>query len=149
MILELENTESEVAKTIKEVFQLSYAVEAELLGAKDFPPLKRSLEGYTNSTNQFFGFYIQDEIAGITEIKKDPSQIHIQSLVVHPDFFRRGVGQGLMNFVLSHFESSRFMVETGVDNLPAIALYEKVGFREVKRWDTSYGIRKIRLMFDV
>ena len=37
------------------------------------------------------------------------------------------------------------MVETGVENEPAILLYKKFGFKEVKQWDTDHGIRKIRL----
>lgn len=36
------------------------------------------------------------------------------------------------------------MVETGVENEPASLLYKKMNFREVKQWDTPFGIRKIR-----
>ena len=35
------------------------------------------------------------------------------------------------------------MVETGVDNEPVIKLYKKLGFKEVKQWDTDFGIRKV------
>jgi hypothetical protein len=40
MIERLQNNDLEVAEKIRSVFQLSYKVEAELLNAKDFPPLK-------------------------------------------------------------------------------------------------------------
>lgn len=148
MIQELEHTNKAAAIEIEKVFKLSYAVEAELLGAKEFPPLKRKLEEFIDCSNQFFGYKIDDRIAGITEIKTNPNEVHIQSLVVHPDFFRRGLGESLMRFVLANYETTKFMVETGVDNLPAIALYKKVGFKEVHQWDTKYGIRKIRLITD-
>lgn len=56
-----------------------------------------------------------------------------------------GIGRRLMRFVLESFEHGIFTVETGVDNIPAIQLYEKMGFREIKQYDTNFGIRKIRL----
>ena len=43
MIQKLDNNDLEVAETIRNIFQLSYAVEAELLQAIDFPPLHRPL----------------------------------------------------------------------------------------------------------
>ena len=46
--------------------------------------------------------------------------------------------------VLNFYNSNIFMVETGVENEPASLLYKKMGFKEVKQWDTIYGIRKIR-----
>ena len=52
MIKQLQHTNINTAKTMKAVFQVSYKVEAELLGATDFPPLKRPLEGYTPVTDR-------------------------------------------------------------------------------------------------
>ncbi len=43
MIERLQNSELEISNQIHSVFQLSYAVEAKLLDATDFPPLKRPL----------------------------------------------------------------------------------------------------------
>lgn len=37
-----------------------------------------------------------------------------------------------------------FTVETGIDNQPAIKLYESFGFQELEQWDTNHGIRKVR-----
>jgi ribosomal protein S18 acetylase RimI-like enzyme len=78
------------------------------------------------------------------EIDQTADAIHIQSLVVHPRFFRQGIGMQLMEFVLKEFENEMFTVETGVDNGPATALYLKLGFFEVRQWDTDHGVRKIR-----
>ena len=144
MIKLLNNKEPEVSKKIRVVFQASYAVEAKLLNAKDFPPLKRSLESYIKSDHDFYGFEFKKELAGVIEINSNKEVTHIQSLVVHPNFFRRGIARELMEFVLNHYTSKTFMVETGVDNDPASLLYKKMAFKEVKQWDTSFGIRKIR-----
>jgi ribosomal protein S18 acetylase RimI-like enzyme len=50
----------------------------------------------------------------------------------------------LIAFVFNEFDSNLFVVETGLENEPAIELYKKFGFEEVKQWDTDHGIRKIR-----
>jgi ribosomal protein S18 acetylase RimI-like enzyme len=144
MIKKLHNHKLETSTQIHTVFQLSYKVEAELLGAKEFPPLKRTTESYLDSHNDFYGYFENDELAGIIEIELTDQHIDINSLVVVPKFFRRGIGRKLLEFVINTYESSHFMVETGVENTPATALYKKMGFREIKQWDTDFGVRKIR-----
>lgn len=144
MIDKLKNKDIDISKKIRSVFQVSYAVEAKLLNATDFPPLKRSLESYLQSDNDFFGYIKNQELAGIVEIKHENKFIHIQSLVVNPKFFRQGIAKELMEFVLNLFDSKLFMVETGVENRPAIELYKKFDFIETNQWDTNHGIRKIR-----
>ncbi len=97
-----------------------------------------------NSQNQFLGYFKDAELAGVVEIDRNDLEIHIQSLVVHPDFFRQGIGRQLMDHVLKTFDTKRFTVETGVDNGPACALYLKLGFEEVEQYDTDHGVRKVR-----
>lgn len=144
MIKQLQNKEIETSNKIRSVFQLSYAVEAKLLNAIDFPPLKRSLESYLNSDNTFFGFFKTQELAGVIEIDQNHNTTHIQSLVVNPKFFKQGIASKLIEFVFNRFDSELFTVETGVKNGPATKLYKKFDFKEVNQWNTDHGIRKIR-----
>lgn len=144
MIQKLQNKDIDTSTKIRSVFQASYAVEAKLLNASDFPPLKRSLEGFLNSDNEFFGYLQNQELAGVIEINHNDHFTHIQSLVVHPKFFRQGIARKLMEFVLKSINSKLFIVETGVDNRPATELYRKFDFKEVKQWDTDHGIRKVK-----
>lgn len=145
MIKRLHHTEPETAKSIQSVFQASYAVEAKLLKAIDFPPLKRQLESYINSYTVFFGYLKNQELAGIIEIDHDHSRTYINSLVVNPEFFRQGIARSLMKYVIHTCDSNLFVVETGLDNAPASTLYKTFGFKEVKQWDTDHGIKKIKL----
>ena len=145
MIEELQNNDVEVAKEIRTVFQVSYNVEADLLGAIDFPPLKRPLENFVNSSTQFFGYLKIGELAGIIEIEHTDGFTSINSLVVNPRFFRQGIARKLMEFVFDTFDSDLFIVETGLKNEPAKELYKKLGFKEVEQWDTDHGVRKIKL----
>ncbi len=149
MIQRLENKDMDIAKKIRSVFLVSYAVEAKLLNATDFPPLKRPLESYLNCGNDFFGYTINQELVGVVEIKHETSFTHIQSLVVNPKFFRKGIAKELMEFVLKSFDDKLIVVETGVENGPATELYKKFDFKEVNQWLTNHGIRKIRFELDL
>ena len=144
MIIKINNKETKTAEEIRAIFQVSYAVEAKILKAVDFPPLKRTVSQFVNSNSEFYAFSIIKNIAGIIEIDSHDDLTHIQSLVVDPKYFRKGIGRKLVQFTLDTCRSKLFTVETGIDNNPAIKLYESFGFQELKQWDTNHGIRKIR-----
>ena len=144
MIEKLKNSDLEIAKKMQLIFQASYKVEAILLNATNFPPLKRTLENYTESNTEFYGYSIKEVLAAVVEIDTNNNYILIRSLVVHPDFFRQGIAGKLLTFVFETFKSNLFVVETGLENGPATELYEKFGFVEVHQWDTNHGIRKIK-----
>lgn len=144
MIKKLKNSDIKVSREIHSVFQLAYAVEAEILEVNDFPPLKRPLESYLESRNDFYGYFFEkNELAGVIEIEITDKHIDINSLVVKPKFFRCGIGKKLLEFIFTKFDSNLVIVETGVQNKPAIELYRKHGFKEVSQWNTDFGIRKI------
>ena len=144
MIQKLDHTNLAIATKMRVVFQESYAVEAKLLIAVNFPPLQRPLEGYTKSKTTFFGYHIKEIIVGIIEVSTIEKATHINSLVVSPHYFRQGIGRQLMKYVLQDFSSKVFTVETGLKNIPASKLYTSFHFKEVKQWDTDHGVRKIR-----
>lgn len=146
MIQTLDHKDQQVAQSIRSVFQASYAIEAKLLNATDFPPLKRALEEYLESRNTFYGYYLAEDLAGVVEVKVEESNTHIQSLVVHPRFFRQGIGSALVQFVLENYNTKTFTVETGLANEPAKDLYYGFNFRKVKEYDTEFGIRKIAFL---
>lgn len=144
MIKKLDHQNDLMAQKIRKVFQVSYAVEAEILKADDFPPLKRPLEGFTGSSNEFYGFFEENELAGVMEIDQKKDSVHIQSLVVQPEFFRKGIGRALVNFAFDKYVTHLFTVETGAANGPATNLYLRTGFSKIKEFDTDHGIRKVR-----
>ena len=147
MIEKLIHSEKEIATKIREVFLASYAIEAKLLNAVDFPPLQKPLEYYIESDNAFYGFLKNNELAGVIQIHHSKNATFIDSLVVSPKYFKQGIASQLLNYVFKTFNSKQFFVETGLQNKPAIQLYLKFGFTEIKQWDTDHGIRKIRFEY--
>ena len=144
MVKRLDHHNDEIATIIQLAFRDSYEVEAALLGAIDFPPLKRTLQNFVTSTNEFFGIWEENVLTAAIELKIEIEYIHIQSLIVHPSFFRKGLASKVLQFVIDRYETKMFVVETGADNEPAKRLYEKIGFQEVLQWDTDHGIRKAK-----
>ena len=144
MIVKINNKENKIAEEIRAIFQASYAVEAEMLKAVDFPPLQRTVSQFLKSDSKFYAYYLTKNIAGIIEIENNEDLTHIQSLVVYPKYFRNGIGSKLVQFILDNYKSKIFTVETGIDNHPAIKLYKSFGFQEQAQWDTNHGVRKVR-----
>ncbi len=148
----LKHTDKRVAQSIYNVFQRSYQIEAALIGVSDFPPLKRTADDISSAENQFYGLLVNDFLAGVAEValelKQQQKTFHICSLVVDPSYFRQGIGSQLIEFLFQNFDCHDATVETAVVNLPAIELYKKHGFVEIKQWVPSHGIPKVRMRVD-
>ncbi len=145
-IKKLDKKNKEVSKEIHAIFQASYRVEAEILNVEvaNFPPLRRKLSEFINSDTEFYGVIVESKIVAVVEISFYHNVTDIDSLVVHPEHFRKGYGKQLMKFALETFQSEIFTVETGLENIPATTLYKQLGFQEQEQWDTEFGVRKIK-----
>lgn len=134
-----------VADEMHRVFQRSYRKEAELVGVEDFPPLRRTSQDLQDSTTEFYGCRIDGELAAVVEVEGKGRELDICSMVVDPAFFRRGLASRLLKHLLALPLWETAVVETAVANAPAIALYEKLGFVEERRWQIEQGIQKLSL----
>jgi len=148
MITKLDNLNEGVASQIFTIFQSSYKIEAQLIGVDDFPPLLRSATDIENSKTIFYGFFDNNNLAAVIEVTIENMQLDIHSLTVSPLFFRKGIADKLIDYVLNAFDFTSAIVETAVVNLPAINLYKKHGFIECKRWTPSHGIEKLALIIE-
>ena len=65
----------------------------------------------------------------------------VMNVAVHPDFRRRGIAEALVNSLveeLKAIDSHSLTLEVRASNVPAISLYEKLGFSEVGRRKNYY-----------
>ncbi|MCJ7513290.1 MAG: GNAT family N-acetyltransferase [Anaerolineales bacterium] len=73
------------------------------------------------------------EILGYQITSLSPTSAHLSRLAVAPDRARQGLGAALTldsMDVLSQMGASRWTVNTQASNLPALGLYQRLGFRE-------------------
>ena len=135
------------AEEIRALLVAAYRIEAELLAAADFPPLRRAAEQIAASEALFLGSRLDGRLAAVAEIELDgEDHAHVASFAVLPELFRRGLGRGLLEAVLARCAGRRTTVSTGARNAPAIALYQALGFAVCRRWATpAEGIAMVTL----
>lgn len=140
----LNNHKKNIAQKLYKIWQESYIIEKEIIGAKIFPPLDRTISDFIKSKNNFYSYIEKNNLLGVIEIDCKADYIHIQSLVVSPNHFRKGIASKLIDKVFTLHKSLLYTVETGNDNDPAKKLYESKGFRKVKVCMTEFGVKKIK-----
>ena len=134
---------------IDHVLKSAYAIEAELLGVKNFPPLNRKKNDILACGNSFFGSVSGSELCGVVELEAPESaseEATIASLAVSPAQFRRGIGGDLVRSVLEG-DGRCFRVTTGKLNRPAIELYTAQGFELSGYFTTPDGVEMVALLF--
>ena len=124
------------AQQLHAVQMVAYAQEAKLLGAIYFPPLERTVDDVQATDEVFMAAFMNQELVGAASVWPDPEEmgIDIASLVVDPRVQRQGIGKALMASVLATHGSGKVTVQTGAKNLPALSLYARAGFVELRRW---------------
>jgi len=124
------------ARPLHAVQMHAYAQEAALLGAVYFPPLERTVDDLRASDEAFLAAFSGDTLVGAISLLPDDEGmgVTVASLVVSPPCQRRGIGRGLLRAVLDTHGHARLTVQTGVRNVPALALYREAGFVELRRW---------------
>ncbi|WP_426448137.1 GNAT family N-acetyltransferase [Paenibacillus sp. S-38] len=131
MIVRLDLTDPTTARSLLQVQTPSYLVEAELIGFHGIPALKDTVESLAQSGETFYGSFTGSELAGAAAYELDGDTMEITRLVVHPKFFRRGIGGSLIRFLLGlDLGVKGYRVSTGAKNGPAKQLYTNYGFTE-------------------
>ncbi|ASS69128.1 GNAT family N-acetyltransferase [Paenibacillus sp. RUD330] len=124
----------------------AYREEARLIGFDGIPQIGETHEALLASPADFYGCRLDGRLAGAVAVEREPSGIAtIARLVVHPDFFRRGLGSFLVRFALSLYPDSEYRVSTGTANKPAVLLYLRFGFEENGQLEIVPGVWLTRL----
>jgi ribosomal protein S18 acetylase RimI-like enzyme len=146
MIEALDHRDPAVAREIYALQQASYAVERDLIGVADFPPLRVTAEEIQRETEVFLGYRDDEGLAGAISYERGPDEICIGRMIVHPRAFRRGVASALLEAVeRAAADVETLTVSTAEKNLPAVRLYEKHGFRITARTTLPDGLVLVRL----
>lgn len=141
MIIELDIRDIQIARDVKELQMASYKIEAEIMDFYDIPPLKDTIDDLQGCNEIFYGYNISGSLAGMISYKIIESTLDIHRVAIHPSFFRMGIASKLINFV-EELESNieRIVVCTGKENLPAVSLYLKNGYKKKKDIEIETGI---------
>ena len=138
VITVLNHGDISIAKQILDVQLPAYRVEADIIVFYEIPPLRDTAKTIASSEEHFIGYRVGERLAGfisyeLPEKDGDVESVDICRMVVHPDFFRRGIAKQLLAHLLdSAAAGKRVTVSTGAKNEPAKSLYRSFGFVEKK-----------------
>jgi ribosomal protein S18 acetylase RimI-like enzyme len=133
-----------LARRALDIQRLAYRIEADLIGFEGIPPLHESLEELRASQESFLGYFVDEQLAAFVSYEIANSVLDIGRLVVHPDYFRRGIGQTLIRALDETAGIKRIIVSTGALNLPARKLYENLGFSLIDEISLDEGVKIAR-----
>ncbi len=116
--------------------RLAYQSEAAIYGDFTLRPLTESLADIKDRFHdrRFLKALEDGQIVGSVRAFQEDATCHVERLVVHPDYQRRGIGTALLNMVETCFPAARrFELFTGHKSESNIRLYERVGYRAVRQ----------------
>lgn len=126
MIKKIDFEDSKIVRKLFELQNAAYLIEAQIINFFEIPPLKESLQEFRECGEEFLGYFINNELAGAISYTVENDQLTICRMVVHPDHFRKGIAQKLLETMeLNNPSCTSYKVATGRENTPAKNLYLK------------------------
>lgn len=118
------------AQAVHDLQQISYPVEAKLIGLDKIPPLLDTPESLMACSESFIGCFEEERLIGAISYKlvDNDTTLDIYRMMVHPDRFRLGIASKLLEAVFALPGLRKALVSTGTANTPAVQLYERFGF---------------------
>ncbi|WP_080848908.1 GNAT family N-acetyltransferase [Cytobacillus gottheilii] len=133
MIQKIDITDPEHAKAVLDVQIPSYNIEAYIIGYQDIPPLKDTVESLQRCGEIFFGYYCGKKLCGVISVKLEKNVLDIHRLIVHPQYFKKGIAGELLSFIETYMDNiDTICVSTASNNAPAIQFYTKNGFSKLE-----------------
>lgn len=92
-----------------------------------------------SDTDSVYNYMDGDIVLGYLEIRLVDGVVDIMNLFVSEDNRRKGIATSLMNEMINKEKFNRIMLEVNENNIEAIRLYTKLGFKEISLRDRYYG----------
>jgi SAM-dependent methyltransferase/GNAT superfamily N-acetyltransferase len=133
----LDVTDRDIAEQLLAIQHAAYRIEADLIGFDGIPPLHETLDELMSRPLQWLGIREGGRVVAAIALTGEDRRCDIDRLIVDPLHHRRGLGRRLVETVMRH---EVVTVSTGTKNLPAMALYEALGFQPVNVRDIGPGV---------
>ncbi len=88
-----------------------------------------------------------ETVGDISYEYKDPNHVYISGLAIDPRFHNQGIARQALNLILEELKDIKQIdLVTHPDNLPALHLYQSLGFVIESRVENYYGDGEPRLI---
>mgnify|MGYP002655977369 CR=1 FL=1 len=143
MIIKLNQKNKEQAKQVLRIQLAAYQREANQIGYQELPPLKETVKDIMETDEVFIGFEKEGHLLGIASYEMHEERIVLSRLAVHPHHVHQGIGTELMQSIIEHHQPIE--LTTAEANIPAIQLYEKLGFKRTARLQVENNLILIKM----
>ena len=92
-----------------------------------------------SDTDSIYNYMNGDKVLGYIEIRLVDGVLDIMNLFVNEEERKKGIATSLMNEMFEKEKYSRIMLEVNENNVEAIRLYNKLGFKEISLRNRYYG----------
>ena len=91
------------------------------------------------NTDSVYNYKDENKVLGYLEIRLVDGVIDIMNLFVNEENRKQGIATSLMEEMFKKENYSRIMLEVNENNIEALRLYNKLGFKEISLRDRYYG----------
>jgi ribosomal protein S18 acetylase RimI-like enzyme/GNAT superfamily N-acetyltransferase len=132
----LDLADASVAAELHRVWQAAYAVEAQWLGERDFPPLRLDVNGLRALGHRFLGARLHGQLLGALAVEDTRSDaeraaradVQVAALVVDPVHHGEGIARELIAEFQRTVDADGAFAHTGVANAAARVAFGRMGF---------------------
>ena len=96
--------------------------------------LVNNLSDYQVSFNQFnqvLGFFLNDNLIGFVDYSIIYDRLEINYIFVKEEYRKQKVAYRLLKYIIDNYNYQNITLEVNINNIPAINLYQKLGFKIV------------------
>jgi GNAT superfamily N-acetyltransferase len=135
------------AEIVLALQRLAYHTEAAIYDDFTIPPLTETLNDLKAQfrVRRFLKAVERGQIVGSVRGFLEEATLHVERLIVHPDYRHRGIGTALLIGIETVFPTARrFQLFTGHKSSGNIRLYKRLGYRPFRREPVN---EKVTLVF--
>ncbi len=132
-------------EAVHRIQMAAYRLEADLLGVSTLPPMLESIDDLRRSSETVYIYVEGNTPVGAVFVEIGETFNTISKLIVDPSHLRKGIGKALVSHALNLHSGAKMKVCTGEKNLPAIFLYQNLGFKIERRFEVDGGLMLVCL----
>ena len=124
----------------------AFLSEARLLHDYDIQPLQQTLTELEKEFEECLilkAVNFEDVIVGSVRGREKDGTVYIGKLVVYPECRGQGLGTRLLNAIEDCFPDKRYELFTSDASANNLRLYERNGYRECRKTDTTLGFKLV------
>jgi GNAT superfamily N-acetyltransferase len=146
-IKKLDIQDAFIAGDVWRLQHAAYAIEAQIIGYTNLPPLMDTITSLQASKETFYSMQEDGDLLAVIAVEAQSRELTISRVMVHPTHHRRGLGRRLLRFIEATYPHvEKVLVATGSLNLPALRLYDSEGYVPQRQWQAAPGLMLTELI---